>query len=89
MSLRANRSNLCLERDYFVAYVPRKEDDVMVKYIICAKRKAGMTWEEFDAYWRHHHGTGVKSVPECIRHATRRSAGEMRRPQSRDTIGYA
>ena len=40
----------------------------MVKYIICAKRKAGMTWEEFDAYWKNHHGTVVKSVPEFIRH---------------------
>ena len=40
----------------------------MVKYIICAKRKAGMTWEEFDAYWKNHHGHVVKSVPESIRH---------------------
>ena len=40
----------------------------MVKYIICVTRKAGMTWEEFDAYWKHHHGTVVKSVPEFIRH---------------------
>ena len=40
----------------------------MVKYIICATRKAGMTWEEFDTYWGHHHGTVVKSVPEFIRH---------------------
>jgi uncharacterized protein (TIGR02118 family) len=40
----------------------------MVKYIICAKRKAGMTWEEFDGYWRNHHGAVVKSVPEFTRH---------------------
>ena len=40
----------------------------MVKYIICATRKSGMTWEEFDAYWKNHHGTVVKSVPEFIRH---------------------
>ncbi len=40
----------------------------MVKYIICAKRKAGMSWGEFDAYWKNHHGNVVKSVPEFIRH---------------------
>ena len=40
----------------------------MVKYIICAKRKAGMTHEEFGAYWRNHHGAVVKSVPEFTRH---------------------
>jgi len=40
----------------------------MVKYIICATRKAGMTWEEFDGYWRNHHGAVVKSVPEFMRH---------------------
>ena len=40
----------------------------MVKYIICATRKAGMTHEEFSAYWRNHHGPLVKSVPEFTRH---------------------
>lgn len=40
----------------------------MVKYIICATRKAGMTREEFSAYWRNHHGPLVKSVPEFMRH---------------------
>ena len=40
----------------------------MVKYVICVKRKAGLTWEEFDAYWKNHHGPVVKSVPEFIRH---------------------
>ncbi|MBI3801075.1 MAG: EthD domain-containing protein [Deltaproteobacteria bacterium] len=40
----------------------------MIKYIICATRKAGMTREEFSAYWRHHHGPLVKSVPEFTRH---------------------
>jgi uncharacterized protein (TIGR02118 family) len=40
----------------------------MVKYIICAKRKAGMTHEEFSVYWRNHHGAVVKSVPEFTRH---------------------
>jgi uncharacterized protein (TIGR02118 family) len=40
----------------------------MIKYIICATRKAGMTREEFSAYWRNHHGPLVKSVPEFMRH---------------------
>lgn len=40
----------------------------MIKYIICATRKAGMTREEFSAYWRQHHGPLVKSVPEFMRH---------------------
>ena len=40
----------------------------MVKFIICAKRKAGMTREEFSAYWRNQHGPLVRSVPEFMRH---------------------
>jgi uncharacterized protein (TIGR02118 family) len=40
----------------------------MVNFIICAKRKPGMTREEFSAYWRNHHGPLVKSVPEFMRH---------------------
>jgi uncharacterized protein (TIGR02118 family) len=40
----------------------------MIKYIICATRKAGMTHEAFSAYWRHHHGPLVKSVPEFTRY---------------------
>ena len=40
----------------------------MIKYIICATRKAGMTHEEFSAYWRHQHGPLVRSVPEFMRH---------------------
>src|SRR5882724_9348098 len=43
----------------------------MVKYIICAARKAGMTHEEFSAYWRNYHGSVVKSVPEFTRHVTK------------------
>ena len=35
----------------------------MVKYIICAKRKAGLTRQEFNAYWRNNHGPLVRSVP--------------------------
>jgi uncharacterized protein (TIGR02118 family) len=40
----------------------------MIKYIICATRKAGITREEFSAYWRDQHGPLVKSVPEFMRH---------------------
>ena len=40
----------------------------MVKLIICAKRKTGMTRKEFDAYWQNQHGSLVKSVPEFMRH---------------------
>ena len=40
----------------------------MVKLIICATRKAGMTQEEFATYWREQHGPLVKSVTEFSRH---------------------
>ena len=40
----------------------------MIKYIICATRKAGMTHAEFSAYWRNQHGPLVRSVPEFMRH---------------------
>jgi uncharacterized protein (TIGR02118 family) len=40
----------------------------MVKLIVCAKRKPGMTHEEFDHYWHENHGPLVRSVPEFIRH---------------------
>jgi len=40
----------------------------MVKLIICAKRKTGMTRKEFDAYWQNQHGPLVESVPEFMRH---------------------
>ena len=40
----------------------------MVKLIICAKRKTGMTRKKFDAYWQNQHGPLVKSVPEFMRH---------------------
>jgi len=40
----------------------------MVKLIVCAKRKPGITHEEFDRYWRENHGPLIKSVPEVIRH---------------------
>jgi len=40
----------------------------MVKLIICATRKAGMSHEEFARYWRERHGPLVKSVTEFSRH---------------------
>lgn len=40
----------------------------MVKYIICAKRKASLTRQEFNTYWRNNHGPLVRSVPEFMRH---------------------
>jgi len=40
----------------------------MVKLIICASRKPGITREEFSAYWREKHGPLVKSVTEFARH---------------------
>ena len=40
----------------------------MIKYIICATRRAGMTHEEFSTYWRNQHGPLVRSVPEFMRH---------------------
>jgi uncharacterized protein (TIGR02118 family) len=43
----------------------------MVKIIICAVRKAGMSFQEFDTYWRDQHATVIKSVPEFNRHVRR------------------
>ena len=40
----------------------------MVKLIVCARRKPGMTHKEFARYWRENHGPLVRSVPEFIRH---------------------
>lgn len=40
----------------------------MVKLIIFVVRKAGLTFEEFDSYWRDSHGPLVKSVSEFSRH---------------------
>ena len=43
----------------------------MVKLTICAVRKAGLTHEEFDRYWRDTHAEVIKSVPEFTRHVRR------------------
>ena len=40
----------------------------MIKLIVLAVRKQGMTFEEFDTYWREQHGPLVKSVTEFSRH---------------------
>ena len=36
----------------------------MVKFVACARRKAGMTTAEFQDYWKNNHGPLVRSVPE-------------------------
>ncbi|MBK8958256.1 MAG: EthD domain-containing protein [Proteobacteria bacterium] len=43
----------------------------MVKMIVCAVRKAGMSHQEFDRYWRNQHAAVIKSVPEFTRHVRR------------------
>ena len=40
----------------------------MIKLVICATRKAGLSFEEFDRYWRDHHGPLVRRVHEFARH---------------------
>lgn len=40
----------------------------MIKLIICASRKDGISREQFNAYWRDHHGPLVKGVTEFARH---------------------
>jgi uncharacterized protein (TIGR02118 family) len=55
-------------KDPGVATTLIEENALMVKLIICAKRKTGMTRKEFDAYWQNQHGPLVKSVPEFMRH---------------------
>ncbi len=43
----------------------------MVKIIVCAVRKPGMSHEQFDRYWRNQHAAVIKSVPEFTRHVRR------------------
>lgn len=43
----------------------------MVKIIVCAVRKSGMSHDEFDRYWRNQHAAVIKSVPEFTRHVRR------------------
>ncbi len=43
----------------------------MIKLVICATRKAGLSFEEFDQYWRERHGPLVRSVLEFARHVRR------------------
>jgi uncharacterized protein (TIGR02118 family) len=43
----------------------------MVKLTICVVRKADLSHEQFDAYWRDTHGPLVKSVSEFTRHIRR------------------
>lgn len=43
----------------------------MVKIIVCAVRKPGMSFEDFDRYWREQHAAVIRSVPEFNRHVRR------------------
>ncbi len=43
----------------------------MVKLTICVVRKPGMSYEEFDTYWRDVHGPLVKSIDDFTRHVRR------------------
>jgi uncharacterized protein (TIGR02118 family) len=40
----------------------------MVKVMVCIKRKAGMSEEEFHRYWKDVHGPLVAGVPEFMRY---------------------
>lgn len=42
-----------------------------VKLSVVIKRRAGMSFEEFDHYWNHIHGAIVTGVPEFTRHVRR------------------
>ena len=39
----------------------------MIKLTICAKRLPHLTREEFDQYWRDHHGSLVRSFADVLR----------------------
>ena len=43
----------------------------MIKIIINVIRKPGVSFAEFDRYWRERHAEVVKSVPEFTRHVRR------------------
>ena len=43
----------------------------MVKIIVCAARKPGLSHAQFDSYWREQHAAVIKSVPEFTRHVRR------------------
>ena len=43
----------------------------MVKIIVCAVRKPGLSHAQFDSYWREQHAAVIKSVPEFTRHVRR------------------
>ena len=40
----------------------------MITMIVFVSRKAGLSQEEFSAYWRERHAPLVKGVPEFMRH---------------------
>jgi len=39
----------------------------MLKPIVCMRRKAGMSQETFEAYWRDHHGPLVRRHADTLR----------------------
>lgn len=43
----------------------------MIKLIIMAKRKPGLSLEEFNRYWREKHGPLVLNTPDFARHIRR------------------
>lgn len=43
----------------------------MIKLIILARRKPGISFEEFDRYWSETHGAVIRGVPEFNRHIRR------------------
>ena len=38
----------------------------MLKLVMCVKRRAHLTREEFDHYWRNHHASLVIKYAECL-----------------------
>lgn len=49
----------------------------MIKLAVLLKRKAAMSFEEFDAYWDGPHGDLVVGIPEFTRHVSRYSQSHI------------
>ena len=45
----------------------------MVAIVLTIKRKQGMTFDEYDSYWRNHHAPLITSIPEFMRHCRKYS----------------
>ena len=66
----------------------------MIKITIFVARKADLTFEEFDTYWREKHAPLIKSVTDFSRHIRKyvqshRVAGEVPLAQEADYDGVA